>query len=193
MPDHIGLRNGARNIRRSSVLALGYKSQEKERPMTKLSLAILGTAAIFTSTLAGPAMAMGTMAKGAKDKQANCVGSNCQIKGPKILAKSQSHMQRHAAYRGERFRNANAALTREDQYRRPVGPIGAAGAVVGGAVATAGAIATAPFRAFDNSYNNYYGYGYGGRDWKTYAAHNTLACTPGTMFKGPDGQQHLCQ
>ena len=66
------------------------------------------------------------------------------------------------------------------------------GNVVGGAAATAGAIATAPFRAFDNSYN-YYGYGYGGRDWKTYAAHNKLACTPGTTFKGPDGQQHLCQ
>ena len=38
--------------------------------MTRLSLAILGTAVILTSTLAGPAMAMGTMAKGAKDKQA---------------------------------------------------------------------------------------------------------------------------
>src|SRR4029077_4747515 len=122
-----------------------------------------------------------------------CVGSNCQIKGPKILAKSQSHMQRHAAYRGERFRNANAAMTREDQYRRPVGPIGAAGAVVGGAVATAGAIATAPFRAFDNSYNNYYGYGYGGRDWKTYAAHNGLACAPGTTFRDADGRRRLCQ
>ena len=61
------------------------------------------------------------------------------------------------------------------------------------AVATAGAIATAPFRGFDNSYNNYYGYGYGGRDWKTYAAHNGLACTPGTTFKGADGRQQLCQ
>jgi len=161
--------------------------------MTRLSLAILGTAAILTSALAGPAMAKGNMAQGAKDKQANCVGSNCHIKGSKTLAKNQSHMQRHAAYRGERFRSTNAASTREDQYRRPVGPVGAAGAVVGGAVATAGAIATAPFRAFDDSYNNYYGYGYGGRDWKTYAAHNGLACTPGTMFKGPDGQQHLCQ
>ena len=162
--------------------------------MTRLktaSLAILGTAAILASALASPAMAEGTTAKGAKDKQAKCVGSNCQIKGPGTLAKDQRHMQRHAAYRGERFRNANAALTREDQYRRPVGPVGAAGAVVGGAVATAGAIATAPFRAFDN--NNYYGYGYGGRGWKTYAAHNNLACTPGTTFRGADGKQHLCQ
>ena len=143
--------------------------------MTKLSLAILGTAAILTSALAGPAMAKGTMAKGAKGEQVT-------------HAKSQSHMQRRAAYRGERFRDANAVVTR-DQYSGPVGPVGAAGA-----------IATAPFRAFDsgynsydNSYNNYYGYGYGGRDWKTYAAHNKLACTPGTMFKGPDGKQHPCQ
>ena len=161
--------------------------------MTRLSLAILGTAAILTSALAGPAMAKGNMAQGAKDKQANCVGSNCHIKGSKTLAKNQSHMQRHAAYRGERFRSTNAALTREDQYRRPVGPVGAAGAVVGGAVATAGAIATAPFRAFDDNYNNYYGYGHGGSDWKTYAARNGLACTPGTMVRGEDGLQHRCQ
>jgi hypothetical protein len=161
--------------------------------MTRMSLAILGTAAILTSALAGPAMAKGTMAQGAKDKQANCVGSNCQIKGSKTLAKSQSHMQHHAAYRGERFRSTNAAVTREDQYRRPVGPVDAAGAVVGGAVATAGAIATAPFRAFDDSNNNYYGYGYGGRDWKTYAAHNGLACAPGSTFRGADGRQRPCQ
>lgn len=153
--------------------------------MRILNLAIVGTAVILTSALAGPAMAKGTMAKGAKDKQAS-------------HAQSQSHMQGRAAYRSERFRDANAVVTR-DQYR-PMGPVGAAGAVVGGAVATAGAIATAPFRAFDggynsydNSYNNYYGYGYGGRDWKTYAARNNLACTPGTTFRGADGQQRLCQ
>ena len=154
--------------------------------MTKLSLAILGTAAILTSALSGPAMAKGTMAKGAKGEQVT-------------HAKSQSHMQRRAAHRSERFRGANAVVTR-DQYSGPVGPVGAAGAVVGGAVATAGAIATAPFRAFDSgynsyddSYNNYYGYGYGGRDWKTYAARNNLVCTPGTTFRGADGQPRLCQ
>jgi hypothetical protein len=150
--------------------------------MTRLSLAILGTAAILTSALASPALAEGTTTKGMKDKQAS-------------HAKSQSHMQRRAANRGEQFRDANAVVTR-DQYGRPAGSVGAAGAIVGGAAATAGAIATAPFRAFDNSYNNYndyYGYGYGGRDWKTYAARNSLACTPGTTFRGADGRQHLCQ
>jgi len=173
--DHIGLirKQDAEHL---SVPALyrNHQSQERERPMTRLSLAILGTAAILTSALAGPAMAKGTMTG---DKQVTLVKSH--------------HMQRHAAYRGERYRNASAALT-GDQYRRPVGPVGAAGAVVGGAVATAGAIATAPFRAFDNGYD-YYGYGYGGRDWKTYAAHNGLACTPGTMVRGEDGLQHRCQ
>jgi hypothetical protein len=147
--------------------------------MMRLSLAILGTAAILTSGLASPAMAKGTMAKDVKDKQVT-------------HAKSQSHMQRRAAYRGERFRSANAGVTR-DQYGRPVGPVDAAGAVVGGAVTTAGAIATAPFRAFDNSYDNYYGYGYGGRDWKTYASHNGLACTPGTTFRDANGRPHPCQ
>ena len=131
-------------------------------------------------------MAKGTMAKGAKYSQA-------QAKGDQALGKGQRHVQRHATYRSQRLRNANAALPSDRVHRRPAGPGEVAGNVVGGAVATAGAIATAPFQAFDNSYNNYYGYGYGGRDWKTYAAHNNLACTPGATFKGPDGRQHLCQ
>jgi hypothetical protein len=149
--------------------------------MIKLSIAIIGTAAIIASSLASPAMAKGTMAKGLKDKQVT-------------QAKSQGHMHRRAAYRGARL-SSNDAVVTQGQYGRPVGPVAAAGAVVGGAVSTAGAIATAPFRAFDqgyNSYNDYYGYGYG-RDWKTYAARNSLACTPGTMFKGADGRQHPCQ
>lgn len=152
------------------------------------SLAILGTAAIVVSVLASPAMAEGKMAKGAKYTQAQT-----KTKGAQTLATGQRHVQRHATYRSQRIRNANAALPSERVYRRPAGPGEVAGNVVGGAVATAGAIATAPFRAFDSSYNNYYGYGYGGRDWKTYAAHNNLSCTPGTTFKGPDGLQHLCQ
>jgi hypothetical protein len=146
------------------------------------SLSILGTAAIVVSVFASPAMAEGTMAKGAKYTQA-------QTKGSQTIAKGQHH----ATYRSQRIRNANAALPSGTVYRRPAGPGEVAGNVVGGAVATAGAIATAPFRAFDNSYGNYYGYGYGGRDWNTYAAHNGLACRPGTTFKGPDGRRHLCQ
>src|SRR5947209_16715257 len=97
--------------------------------MTRVTLAILGTAAILTSALAGPTMAKGTMAQGAKDKQANCAAGNCEMKGSRTVAGSRMHMRRHMAYRGERFRRTNAALTGEEQYRRPVGPVGAAGAV----------------------------------------------------------------
>jgi hypothetical protein len=156
--------------------------------MTRLkttSLAILGAAAIVVSVLASPAIAEGTTAKGKMAKGAKYTQTQ-------TLAKGQRHVQRHATY-SQRMRNANAALPSGRVYRRPAGPGEVAGSVAGGAVATAGAIATAPFRAFDNSYNNYYGYGYGGRDWKTYAAHNGLACTPGTTFKGPDGRRQLCQ
>ena len=153
------------------------------------SLAILGTAAMVISALASPAMADGKMAKGAMAKGAKV--TQTQTTGDKTLAKGQ-RVQRHATY-SKRIRNANAALPGGKVYRRPTGPAATAGNLAGGAVATAGAIATAPFRAADNSYDNYYGYGYGGRDWKTYAAHNGLSCTPGTMFKGPDGRRHLCQ
>ena len=136
-------------------------------------------------TMAKGKMAKGTMAKGAKVSQA-------QTRGDQTLGKGQRQVQRHATY-SKRVRSANAALPGGRAYRGPAGPVETAGNIAGGAVATAGAIATAPFRGFDNSYNNYYGYGYGGRDWKTYAAHNSLACTPGTTFKGSDGKQHPCQ
>jgi hypothetical protein len=90
------------------------------------------------------------------------------------------------------------------------GAVGTAAGVAGAAIGTAGAIATAPFRgpdayAYDNrpyAYGNRYGAGqvaydhgpngyYG--DWDSYAAHNGIACRPGTMFKGPDGLMHPCQ
>jgi hypothetical protein len=67
---------------------------------------------------------------------------------------------------------------------------GLAGAA-GTPVVAAGTVGTGPYGGIGP--NNYYGYGYGGIDWKTYAARNNLACTPGTTFKGPDGRKQLCQ
>ncbi len=66
--------------------------------MTRLktaSLAILGTAAILASALAGPAMA-----KGAKDHQAKCVGSNCQIKGCRTWCRGRQRRRRRHRNRG---------------------------------------------------------------------------------------------
>ena len=104
------------------------------------SLAILGIAALGASMLASPAVAEGTKAK-AKHTQAQAKVSQS--------AKGQRQVQRHATNRSsQRMRNASAALPGGRGYRGPAGPGELAGNVVGGAVATAGAIATAPFRAF---------------------------------------------
>lgn len=94
-------------------------------------------------------------------------------------------------------------------------PADVAGGVVGGAVGiagvavnTAGAVATAPFRAWDDSYaydnspqtydgryayNDGYPYDstYAPRD--SYAQRNGFVCQPGTWFRGEDGRQHICQ
>ena len=59
-----------------------------------------------------------------------------------------------------------------------------AAGIVGGAIGTAGAIATAPFRYNGYTYNGYYGpYGYG----------SGFTCQAGATFIGADGLRHLCQ
>ena len=73
---------------------------------------------------------------------------------------------------------------RHHAYRNDSGfwPADVAAGIVGGAVGTAGAIATAPFRG--DSYA-YYSNGY--------AARNGFVCQPGTRFRGEDGRMHICQ
>ena len=79
-----------------------------------------------------------------------------------------------------------------------------AAGVVGGAIGTAGAIASAPFRAFDNSYayydNNYpYSDNAGYPNNKEYGyriSRNDLSgpiCAPGTFVRGDDGLMYRCQ
>jgi hypothetical protein len=64
-------------------------------------------------------------------------------------------------------------------------PADVAAGVVGGAIGTAGAIATAPFRGDSYAYNDAY--------YHRYGALNGFVCQPGTMFRGEDGRMHLCQ
>ena len=90
--------------------------------------------------------------------------------------------QRRAAYQQNGWNGGwNNSYNRWDnndwRYRR--GPGDVAAGVVGGAIGTAGAIATAPFAAYDNG--------------QSYAQRNGLVCTPGTWFRGEDGRRHLCQ
>ena len=63
-----------------------------------------------------------------------------------------------------------------------------AAGVVGGAIGTAGAIATAPFRSDVYAYNDGY---YGQRYYSGY--NNGFVCQPGTVFRGEDGRRHICQ
>jgi hypothetical protein len=63
-----------------------------------------------------------------------------------------------------------------------------AAGVVGGAMGTAGAIATAPFRNDVYAYNDGY---YGQRYYGGY--NNGFVCQPGTVFLGEDGRRHICQ
>jgi hypothetical protein len=60
--------------------------------------------------------------------------------------------------------------------------------VVGSAIGTAGAIATAALRNDAQAYNSgYYGQRY-------YGGYNGgFACVPGTTFRGEDGLRHICQ
>jgi hypothetical protein len=64
-------------------------------------------------------------------------------------------------------------------------PADVAAGVVGGAIGTAGAIATAPFRGDSYAYNDAY--------YHRYSGPYGFACQPGTTFRGEDGRMHLCQ
>jgi hypothetical protein len=62
--------------------------------------------------------------------------------------------------------------------------------IVGGAIGTAEAIVSVPFRGSDSNayYNN------GDRSWsQSYAQRNGFVCQPGTLFLGEDGRRHICQ
>jgi hypothetical protein len=87
---------------------------------------------------------------------------------------------------------ATSALHQQDRariYHRDSGfwPVDVAAGVVGGAIGTAGAIATAPFRYDTYAYND----GYYGRYYRGY--NSGFVCQPGTTFLGEDGRRHICQ
>ena len=155
------------------------------------SLKFLGLAAIVASTLATPAFAQTTV-----DNSGRCTGlfqdPNCQNLAPGNPTTDRAYRRRHMA-RGQ--------VNPDDGTRSGFWPVDTAGAVAGAAVGTAAAVASAPFRGWDNSYAYDTSGGYaGGRsemgwygNWDTYAARNGIVCRPGTWYKGADGLQHICQ
>ena len=134
--------------------------------MTRLK--ILGAAAILASALASPAMAQQVIYNPGYCAQFY-PNANCQNLGP---GNPYTGSYQRRAYRqtGD-WQNSYNRWDGRDSFW----PGDVAAGVVGGAVGTAAAIATAPI---------------GG---EAYARRNGFVCTPGTMFRGEDGRRHLCQ
>jgi hypothetical protein len=158
------------------------------------SLKLIGAAAIAASALASPALGQTSISNPdacqSMFPSANCMNAGA---GSPYATSRQQRQYRRTAYRQPNRYN--------DAYRTNSGfwPVNTAGAVAGAAVGTAAAVATAPFRGWNNAYayDTSGGYNRGEMgwygNWDTYAARNGIVCRPGTWFKGSDGQRHICQ
>ena len=132
---------------------------------------ILAAAAVLASTLAGPAMAQEVIYNPGYCAQFY-PNANCQNKGPgnPYTGSYQRQVYRDQAYRDRAWQNS---YNRWDENSGWPGDVAAG--VVGGAVGTAAAVATYPLGS------------------EEYARRNGFVCIPGTVFRGEDGRNHLCQ
>jgi hypothetical protein len=128
--------------------------------MTKFK--VLGAAAVLASALAGPALAQEVILNPGKCAQ-YYPNANCQNYGQGNPYRGTYHQRSDSYNRWDGDRNSG------------FGPADVAAGVVGGAVGTAAAVATAPIGA------------------DAYARQNGFVCMPGTWFRGEDGRRHLCQ
>src|ERR1700744_5323556 len=153
------------------------------------NLKFVGAAVIAACAVSSPALAQAVISNpGACSAQ--FASANCQNMGA-----------------GSPYDPRTNGMHRRTAYHNPAyaDPAVAAAGVAGAAVGTGFAIATAPFNGWNNSYAEYGGGMYGQPamyshgpngwygDWDTYASRNGIVCRPGTLTKGADGQQHLCQ
>ncbi|MGX4804009.1 hypothetical protein [Bradyrhizobium guangdongense] len=150
-----------------------------------MNVKLLGATAIAATMLAGSAMAQAVVTNPGRCA-AQFPNANCTNVGPGNPYTDSGYRHRRIAYR-----HADGDW---NNSRTGFWPTDVAAGVAGAAIGTAGAIATAPFRAMDNSYA-YDNRGWDNRGWDTrsYAQRNGFVCTPGTWFKGEDGRRHICQ
>ncbi|WP_407194233.1 hypothetical protein [Bradyrhizobium sp. STM 3566] len=153
-----------------------------------MNIKLLGATALAATMLAGSAMAQAVVTNPGRCS-AQFPNANCQNLGPGNPYTDSGYRHRRMSYRQTR------ADWNNDWNRSRTGfwPTDVAAGVAGAAIGTAGAIATAPFRAWDNSYAYDRGWDNRGWDTRTYAQRNGFVCTPGTYFKGEDGRRHMCQ
>jgi glycosidase len=161
--------------------------------MTKPKL-LAAAAIVLTSALAGPVMAQPVITNPGKCAQFY-PDANCQNYGAGNPYTDGGY-RRHATYRhNSEWNNADNGWNNNGWNNHDTGfwPGDVAAGVVGGAVGTAGAIATAPFQSNSYAYyNNGYNNGFNGYT-QSYAERNGFVCQPGTWFKGEDGRRHPCQ
>jgi hypothetical protein len=123
-----------------------------------MNLRPLTAAAVLTAAIASPALAMGPHARSEA------------VQHKQQQARAYQYGPQHYGYYGSYDRSG-------------FWPVDVAAGLVGGAIGTAGAIATAPFSYDAYAYNGYHGpYSYNG-----------FSCAPGTTFIGADGLRHLCR
>jgi hypothetical protein len=144
--------------------------------MTKFG--ILGAAALVASALASPAMAQEVIYNPGYCAQFY-PNANCQNKGPgnPYTGSTQREVYRDQTRQDPGYRPNRRWHDSYNRYDNDGGfwPGDVAAGVVGGAVGTAAAIATAPIGA------------------EAYARRNGFVCIPGSTFRGEDGRMHLCQ
>ncbi|MDA9451438.1 MULTISPECIES: hypothetical protein [Bradyrhizobium] len=158
-----------------------------------MNIKLLGATTIAATMLAGSAMAQAVVTNPGRCS-AQFPNANCQNLGPGNPYTDSGYRQRRVSYR-----QTNGDWNNDwNRSRTGFWPTDVAAGVAGAAIGTAGAIASAPFRAWDNSYaydNSWDNRGWDNRGWdtRTYAQRNGFVCTPGTWFKGADGRRHICQ
>jgi len=170
--------------------------------MTKFGL--LGAAAvIIASTLVGPAMAQQAMDNSGRSGRPNAHSrhSGHAMRSASMDRRRNAYWNNGADEADGNWNDRNASWNNGWQEgwndngwnRRDQGfwPGEVAADVAGDAIGTAGAIATAPFRAADayGYYDNGPRMGYD----DSYYARNGFVCHPGSWIKGEDGRRHLCQ
>ncbi len=133
---------------------------------------MLAAAAVLASALASPAMAQQVIYNPGYCAQFY-PNANCQNLGPGSPYESGYYQDRsrRGFYRERAWRDSH----NRSNGRDGISPGDVATGVAGAAVGTATAIATSPIGS------------------ENYARRNGFFCVPGTLFRGEDGRQHLCQ
>ena len=155
-----------------------------------MKCALIGAAALAAAAFATPALAQAVISDPGYCAQFY-PNANCQNLGP-------GNPYTDSGYRHRRVSSRQNNGDWNNSTHTGFWPADVAGDVAGAAIGTAGAIATAPFRAgadsyaYDNSSDNR-GWDNRGWDTRTYGQRNGFVCEPGTWFKGEDGRRHICQ